>query len=427
MIALNRRRVLSGAGVGLLGACANVPPSTDAPAREIDAALQALLAEGQAPGFVVLIGRGDRVLYRAVLGWQDLEQRTPMREDTIFRLYSMSKPIASAAILALADRGALSLHDPATRFLPEFANMRVYAAGGLADMQTVPVARPITIDDLLTHRSGITYHFAGEGPVHQYYRAHGVMRDTPVGRRPSDAPPAPNLDELVRRIGGAPLLHQPGEQFAYSYSTTVLGAVIERATNKRLDAALDELIFSPLGMSDTGFFIDEADAMRFMTNYAMTPNGLLAIETPQTSDYRDRGRLLDAGGAIAGTAENYYRFARMLAEDGSVNGHQILQPQALDLMCAPHVRVADMTADGRAFEFGYGLQIGDAAAEAAGQMPAGSVGWSGSGNTYFWADRRSGGVVVFMTQVLTGPDSQALAARLRQVVTRRAMSLIEAA
>ena len=406
MTLVSRRAAIGLLGVAALpGEWARAAGAED-PRAALRRVIRELVGEGLIPGAVLLVGRGSRLLHHDVAGWQDVAARTAMRRDSIFRLYSMSKPIASVAIMALVEQGKLRLDDPVARTLPELADLRVYAGGELADMRTVPAERSITIADLLTHRSGITYHFMGEGPVQQYYRAHGVMRDTPVGRRPTDAPPAPDLAELVRRLGKAPLLHQPGTQFAYSYSTTVLGAVIERVTGERLDVALERLMFAPLGMRDAGFFITDATVGRFVTNYLATQNGLQAIETPAQSDYRNADRLLDAGGAIAATADDYFRFARMIAGGGAIGRRRVLGRGLLEKTLATRITVEGMGP--RPFQFGYGFQRGDAASEAAGQLPDGAVGWSGSGNTYFWVAPETGGIVVFMTQVLTPPGFEAL-------------------
>jgi CubicO group peptidase (beta-lactamase class C family) len=416
------RRAILLLGAAGFSACAIAPGRETAADAELRSQLQKLVDGGKIPGAVVLIGRGRHVMHRSVIGFQDVVAKTPIRFDTLFRLYSMSKPITSAAIMALAEQQRLSIDDMLERHLPEFRNLRVYAAGSLADMQTVPAKKSITIADLLTHTSGITYHFTGEGPVQQYYRANGVMRDTPVGRRPTDAPPAPDLDELMRRLGRAPLLHQPGETFAYSYSTTVLGAVIERVTGQRLDAALEALVLKPLRMKNTGFFVDDAALPRFIPNYSATKTGVEVVETPQASDYRQRYRLLDGGGALVGTADDYYRFARLFAEGGEVDGARILSPAAVRDMLSPRVRT---DAAGGGFEFGYGLQIGNMATQASGQIPNGSVGWSGSGNTFFWVDPHTKGIVVFMTQVLTPAGFEPLSARLRRVVMGPALRLLQ--
>jgi CubicO group peptidase (beta-lactamase class C family) len=424
-MSVSRRAALALFGAAVLPIGSARASRADESRAALRRVLRELVAEGLIPGAVLLVGRGARLLHHDVTGWQDVAARTPMRRETIFRYYSMSKPIASVAVMAHVEQGRLRLDDPVERTLPELANLRVYASGGLSDMQTVPAERSITIADLLTHRSGITYHFMGEGPVQQYYRTHGVMRDTPVGRRPTDAAPAPDLAELVRRLGTAPLLHQPGTHFAYSYSTTVLGAVIERVTGERLDVALRRLIFAPLGMRDAGFFVTDAALNRFVTNYVATPKGLQAIEMPAQSDYRNASRLLDAGGAIAGTADDYYRFARMIAGGGGIDGRRVLSRGALEDALAPKLTVEGMGP--RPFQFGYGFQRGDAASEAAGQLPNGAVGWSGSGNTYFWVAPETSGIVVFMTQVLTPPGFEALSTRLREAVTGPALKIIGAA
>jgi len=339
---------------------------------------------------------------------------------SIFRLYSMSKPITSVAIMMLAEQGLLSLDDPAERFLPEFSHMRVYESGGVDDMVTVPIKRPITIADLLSHSSGITYHFAGVTPVHQYYRQLGVMRDTPVGRMPQDGPPAHSLDELVARIGNAPLLRQPGEGFDYSYSTTMLGAIVERVTGQRLDIALQTLILDPLEMADTGFFVADGNLPRLVTNYAALPGGLMPIETAEGSEYRNRDRLLDGGGALAGTARDYLNFCRMLTEGGSFKGRRLLGEDSLRAMMTPRVR-AEMPP--LSISFGYGFALGDQASEASGLQPAGTASWGGSASTYFFVDPAAGAIALLMTHVLVAPPLET-STNLRKLVNRTATALI---
>ena len=375
--------------------------------------LQALVDEGAMPGAVAFIADRDAVIEKVVVGYRDLAESKPMTEDTIFRLYSMSKPITSVAVMMLVEDGALTLDQPADEILPEFRDMRVYESGTLDDMVTVPADRPITVRDLLTHTSGITYHFTGTTPVHQYYRKYGVLRDTPVGRTPADGEPAHSLEELVARIGKAPMLHQPGAEFAYSYSTTVLGAVIERVSGKRLDVFLQERVFNPLGMADTGFFIEDNDLDRFVTNYMMTDSGLQEIESPEDSDYRDHGRLLDGGGAIAGTARDYLRFVGMLANGGELDGNRLLSGETVKELFRPHARIKGL---GPEIDFGFGFAIGDDSTAEANMMPEGTVGWSGSGNTFFWLWPESGKAVVFMTQVITPPEFYEASQRFRVVV-----------
>jgi len=416
------------AGVAAFALALSVPFATRALPAQVEhptnaslrAELRAAVDTHQLPGVTVLIARDGKLLANVTVGWSDIEQQKPLSHDAIFRLYSMSKPITSVALVMLAERGKLRLDDPVEKYLPELKDLRVYVSGDLDHMVTEPIRRPMTIADLLTHTSGITYHFTGNTPVHQYYRKYGVMRDTPVGRLPTDGPPARSLDELVARIGKAPLLHQPGTEFAYSYSTTMLGAVIERASGTRLDRFLADNIFRPLGMTDSGFFISDAQLPRFTTLYSAAKDALVPIERPATSDYRDHNRLLDGGGAIAGTARDYLRFAEMLANGGTLGGHQILKQSSVDAMLTPRVNMAGLGS--QTMRFGYGFSIGDAASAASGMQPNGTASWSGSGNTYFFIDRSKHVAAVLMTHVLSGQSSPTALAR--GILNREAARLI---
>jgi len=376
----------------------------------IQANLRCLADQGRIPGAVTLVAKNGKLIHESVIGLQDVASRTPMSKDTIFRLYSMSKPITSVAIMMLAEQGKLAVEDPLYKFVPAFKEARVYVSGDVDHMVTEPISRPITIADLLTHTSGLTYHFTGDTAVQQYYRKHGVKRNTPVGSLPTDAPAATTLEELVERLAHAPLLHQPGKQFDYSYSTTVLGYVIERTSGLPLDRFLYERLFRPLGMTHTGFFVEGGDLTHFVTNYLWTGTELKAIETNDTTDYRDRGRLLDGGGALAGTASDYLRFARMLANGGELDGVRILKPQTVALMFQDHL---PQSAGGQGlipgihFQFGYGFAVGNETTAHEGVYPAGAVGWDGSGNTFFWVDPARKLATVFMTQMIApkGPPA----------------------
>jgi CubicO group peptidase (beta-lactamase class C family) len=221
---------------------------------------------------------------------------------------------------------------------------------------------------------------------------------------PTDAPAAPTLEELVHRLAHAPLLRQPGEHFDYSYSTTVLGYVVERISGMPLDRFLQERLFDPLKMRHTGFFVAGEALDRFVTNYLWTGTRLQPIETRATTDYADPRRLLDGGGALASTAGDYLRFALMLVNGGELDGVRILKPETVALMMRDHLPAAAAgqgMIPGIRFEFGYGFAIGNASTAREGLFPEGAVGWDGSGNTFFWADPGRKLVTVFMTQVIT--------------------------
>ncbi|MCP5144388.1 MAG: beta-lactamase family protein [Gammaproteobacteria bacterium] len=402
----------------------HAPHLSAQPADALREMLQQQVAANVIPGAIVLASRNGQLVTDIVVGYQDTNTGSPMRPDSLFRLYSMSKPITSVAIMMLVEQGRVALDQAVESILPELAGLQVYVSGPLDHMVTEPARRSITLRDLLTHSSGITYHFTGQSVVHAYYRKYGVMRDTPVGRTPEDGEPAHSLNELVGRIGRAPLLHQPGTRFAYSYSTTVLGAVIESVTGQPLDRALDEMVLGPLEMSDTGFFVEDSRLDRFMHNYALGDSGLIDIETPQQSDYRDRGRLLDGGGAIVGSAGDYLRFAQMLANGGELNGVRLLAEATVDQMLSPQV-----TADsgGTPMAFGFGFAVGSKALGELGQSPADTAGWSGSGNTFFWVNRARREAMVFMTQVLATPPHTATINRLRAMVNALVVADLRAA
>lgn len=366
-------------------------------------AIHKAVDERLAPGAITTIYEKGSVVFHDVYGYQDLDMAKPLHDDSLFRLYSMSKPITSVAIMMLVDQGRLALEDPIEEFLVEFKDTQVYASGPFDAMSTEPLKRSITIEDLLTHTSGITYHFSGDTPVHQYYRKYGVKRATPVGSNPDDGAPADNLKELSHRIAQAPLLHQPGERFSYSYSTTVLGRVIEQVTGESLDRALKRMVLEPLEMNDTGFYVEGDDLDRFVTNYLMTDEGLVSIEDRDNTDYKDRNRLLDGGGALAGTAEDYLNFSMMLINKGRYKNQQLLSPEMIERMFTPAVEMPGADGDSSVW-FGLGFAIGTEETERSGNMPNGSFGWAGSGNTFFWVEPESQRAVVFMTHVIAPPD-----------------------
>lgn len=392
--------------------------------KDLRATLQGMIDKGMLPNAQVAIEQGGKTLASFRLGYADVGSKAPLRDDSIFRLYSMSKPITSVAIMMLVEGGKLSLDDPASRFLPEFTDMRVWSGGTtLEDMQTVPAARSITIRDLMTHSSGLSYPFMGNTPVQQHYRRFGVMRDTAVGKQAGDAKAASGLDQLVERLGKAPLLHQPGERFSYSYSTTMLGAIVERASGQSLDAFLKQRIFDPLDMRDTGFVVSDAQLPRLVTNYAATKDGMAVAETAQASEYRDPQRLRDGGGALAGTMRDYLHFAEMIANDGTWHGQHLLKAETVQAMTTPQLRTGGTGLEDTAF--GLGFAVGDAASEAIGGLPVGAASWAGSGNTYFFADPAYHAVAVIMTNELTPPGFTDRTDDLRHALNVAAVKLMK--
>jgi Beta-lactamase class C and other penicillin binding proteins len=390
-------------------------------AAGLEADLQAMIAGGELPNALVLIEQDGKPLVEIAAGYSDIERRTPITRDGIFRLYSMSKPIATVAVLQLADAGKISLGAPVGTYLPELANLRVWSGSQAEPPETVPADRPVTILDLLTHTSGITYEFMGDTPVQRAYREIGVSRSTQVTTRRPQAEPARTLDQLVERLGKAPLLHQPGARFSYGFSTTVLGAVIERVSGQSLDSYLEAHLFNPLEMKDTAFVLSDAQAQRLVTGYKATNGGLEPVDPPETSEYRDPARLRDAGGALAGTLEDYRHFAEMLVNRGEWRGRRVLSKAMVDAMFSPRLR----TGGGPELDapFGLGLAIGDAGTEARGGLPVGAGSWSGSANTYFFADPVHNVVAILMTNELTPGRFEARTWKLRKAIDRAALNV----
>ncbi|MCW2362365.1 MULTISPECIES: serine hydrolase domain-containing protein [Sphingobium] len=403
------------------GAAAEAVAPTDALAA-LRAGLQAMVDARELPNAQAVIVKDGRERLRVSIGKLDLEAGRVLPADAIFRLYSMTKPITSVAVMMLVEEGKIAIDAPLSRYMPEFADLRVYKSGSLDAMVTEPLNRPVTIGDLLTHSSGVTYNFTGNGPVQQYYRRHGVMRAGGVGQNADDAPPARTMDELIARLAKAPLLHQPGARFSYGNSTGILGALIERVTGQGLDAFLQARIFDPLEMTDTRFVVDDARATRLVTNYAAVDGGLQAIEPAATSEYRDPARPFDGGGALAGTLHDYLNFAQMLANRGAWHGKRLLRPETVDQMFQPRLETGGQPHEN--VLFGYGLGLGDAVSEQRGGMPAGAGGWSGSANSYFFVHPGRNLVAIVMTNVLVGPALVDRTIRLRGLVDQAAQAVL---
>ncbi|MCJ2182313.1 beta-lactamase family protein [Novosphingobium sp. 1949] len=392
-------------------------------ARTLKAELDAMVAHGELPQALVLIEQHGQPLAEITTGYANVAKRTPIRRDALFRLYSMSKPITTVAVLQLVEAGKLTLDTPVGRVLPDLAHLRVWNGSNAYPPETVAADRPVTILDLLTHTAGITYEFMGNTPVQRYYREHGVGRVTQAQSGAPEAPPARDLAQLVQRLGQAPLLHQPGGPFSYGFSTTVLGAVVEKVSGQSLDAYFHDHIFAPLEMTDTTFVVSDAQAPRLVTGYAASGDGLTAVDPPETSEYRDPNRLRDGGGALAGTLEDYRHFAEMLAHKGQWRGRRILSEHLVDQMFSMRLR----TGGGEHLDtpYGLGLALGDAGTEERGSLPVGTGSWSGSANTYFLVDPVHDAVALVMTNELTPGASVARTWKLRAAIDRATLALIK--
>jgi CubicO group peptidase (beta-lactamase class C family) len=366
------------------------------PARlaSIRPALQAFVDCGELAGIVTLASRRGEIVQAEAIGWSDIETNTPMRSDTLFRIASMSKPITSAAALMLVEQGKIALADPVSRWVPELASLLVLrdAAGPLDD--TVPARREITIEDLLTHRSGLAYAPFSEGPLKQAYEEAlgdpGMNRSTP--------------DEWLAALGTLPLAYQPGERFHYGHSTDVLGFLIGRVEGKPFRQVLQERIFAPLGMGDTDFWLPQERRSRLASLYKFDERaGRLAKVEPEM--YDEPPPYTPGGGGLISSASDYHRFARMLLGEGALDGIRLMRPETVRLM-----RTNRLTDAQRRIPFagmplwqtnGFGLGLSVAEDPIGNPYACGSPGtitWPGIFGTWWQADPVHDLVMIYLIQ-----------------------------
>lgn len=357
-----------------LASPADVGMSAEALER-IRPAMQAYVDDGRVPGVMTLVARNGRIVHWDAVGMRVLEDGDPLERDDVFRIYSMTKPVTSVAIMMLVEEGRLGLEHPVADYIPEFADVRVLNDAG----ERVPADTPVTIEHLLTHTSGLTYGFFGDTPVDSLYRASGVFQG------------AEGLEDFVARVMELPLLAQPGDRWNYGVSTDVLGRVVEVVSGQPFDAFVEERILEPLAMEDTGFQVPGGDRGRFVANYARTPDGLRLLDSPTDGEYTRAPTWLSGGGGLVSTASDYVRFAQMLLQGGELDGVRILQEETVTAMGTNQLPEAMVPIDAVGYlSPGYGFGLGFAVLVDAGATPEpdvnGIIRWAGAANTFFWID-----------------------------------------
>ena len=361
---------------------------------------------GKIAGCQVLVARHGQPAYFRSLGQRDLERSTPMTDDTIFRLYSMTKPITSVALMTLLEQGHFQLNDPVSRFIPSWKDHQVWVSGEGADMKLEAPNRPMTVRDLLCHTSGLTYGslLAAVGvdvapdPVDAEYDRVGVRRTDET------------LESFVGLLARVPLRYHPGERWMYSLATDVCGALVEIISGKAFDQYLQETIFDPLGMVDTAFAVTPDRASRLAANYGRRRDkSLVCIDDPATSTYLQTPKFLSGGGGLTGTTADYVRFSEMLRQGGTLDGERILGPRTLALMHRNHLlngqdltqmamgSFAETAYSGVGFGLGFAMSLDEVAT---GSLGVGDYYWGGAASTIFWVDPIEDLVAVFMTQLI---------------------------
>jgi CubicO group peptidase (beta-lactamase class C family) len=363
----------------------------------IDALMKEHVEQKRIAGAVTLLARRGKLVHAGAYGMADIEGNHPMREDTIFRIASMTKPITSVAVMMLYEEGKFLLGDPISKYLPEFTHMTVLPADAPGGATPAPAKRPITIRHLLTHTSGLTYHW--------HPRIGRLLTDyqIPHGLGPSDF----TLAEAMKRLALLPLAHHPGDKYEYGLSIDVLGRLVEVASGMTLDEFFRRRIFEPLGMRDTCFYLPAEKVTRLAKVYGADKTGALkpvenetvrAGDASGSVDYPHAGpkKYFSGGGGLSSTAPDYARFAQMILNKGELNGKRLLGPRTVELMTMDH---AGKIAGEGAPSFGLGFYVETAEQGFAELTSEGSHGWGGFWYTQFFISPREEMIGVFMAQL----------------------------
>jgi CubicO group peptidase (beta-lactamase class C family) len=383
----------------------------------IDARFQRYVDDGRLPGFQVMVSRRGRVAHFSSYGLADVEAGRAIEPDTIFRIYSMTKPVTSVAAMMLYEQGAFELSDPISRWLPEFAEPRVYTGGSATKATTVPATEPIRVWHLLTHTAGLTYGFHHTHVTDEIYRNAGFEFGNPNGY---------DLAQCVAAWAGLPLAFQPGSEWLYSVATDVLGRLVEVVSGEPLDEFFRRNIFEPLGMNDTGFSVDPDQQHRLAALYATGPGLPKMIRYDKLGDVvREQPQWFSGGGGLASTTRDYTRFTWMLARGGELDGARLLSPRTLRYMTRNHLPGnqdlqtfgrpinAEVRTDGVGFGLGFAVMLDPAAGKVI--ASEGEFNWGGLASTAFWVDPAEDLTVVFMTQLMPS-STYTLRPQLRQLV-----------
>ncbi|HEY2709757.1 MAG TPA: serine hydrolase domain-containing protein [Caulobacteraceae bacterium] len=360
------------------------------------------ISSGKIAGCQVAVARNGHLAYFRSFGQMDRERGKQVTDDTIFRLYSMTKPIASVALMTLYERGYFQLNDPVSRFFPAWKDHQVWVSGRGKEMVTEAPNRPLSMRDMLCHTGGLMFGSAlgapAGHPVDEVYAEVGVKTR------------GETLTTFMDKLAKVPLRYQPGERWMYSMSTDVVGALVEKISGQRFDQYLAEHIFAPLGMKDTAFNIAPDKADRFAANYQRGADKTLKlIDDPTTSNYLREPTFFSGAGGLTGTTEDYVRFCEMVRNGGEFEGERILGPRTIQLMRQNHLKdgkdltqmaiggFSETANEGVGFGLGFACTMDTVKS---GSIAAGDFYWGGAASTIFWVDDVEDLVVVFMTQLM---------------------------
>ena len=364
--------------------------------------MQQEVDQKQLPGIVTILARHGRVVEEKAYGKKDIASGAPMTPDTIFRIFSMTKPVTGVAMMILYEEGKWRPSDPISKYIPEFAHLKVFkGVDDAGKMMLEDPVHPPTMRELMTHTAGFTYGFFGTSPVDKMYMDQQVLG-------------SPSLQGMTDKLAGIPLLYQPGTRWVYSVSMDIQGYIVEELSGQSLPDFMQQRIFAKLGMKDTGFFVPPEKRGRFATLYASSPSGELVPSQPPGSaanDYASQPSLPMGGGGLVSTAQDYLRFAQMLLNGGELDGVRVLAPSSVELMTANHLSPNLMTGEYSigpvtirpGLGWGYDCAVYTDPLTADAVVGKGTFFWLGAADTWFWADPAKDLIFVGMTQRRLGP------------------------
>ncbi len=365
------------------------------PARleAMQARAEKMVTDKKVAGVITLVARKGKIAHFEACGYRDIEADEPMELDTIVRIFSMTKPIASVAVMILVEQGQVQLDEPVETYIPELAGLKVYAENDQDQPEPVETKRKVTVRDLLRHTSGLTYGIFGDTPVDKMYRQKNIL-----GNR--------DIDEMVDRLAEIPLLHQPGTKWHYSVSTDVLGCLVERVSGQNLDAFFRENIFEPLDMKDTGFYVPPEKQDRFSQCYSPKPDGggLAPTSYLGAEGYLRPPTFLSGGGGLVSTARDYLRFSQMLLNQGQLDSVRILEAETVEMMSRDQLPSGVSSGKGAGFGLGFSVQR---QVDRTGLMRVGEYGWGGAASTFFGISPNDRTVIVILTQYMPYSDKVA--------------------
>jgi len=371
---------------------------------------------GRFPGTQLVVYRRGKVVHSSVQGLADVERKAPVKDDTIFRIYSMTKPITSVAFMMLFEEGRVALDEPVHKYIPDWKNLGVFQAGTAPAFLTRPPSRPMLIVDLLRHTSGLTYGFQQRSNVDAAYRELKIGEIEKAG----------TLQSMIEDLAKIPLEFSPGEAWNYSVSTDVIGYLIGKISGKPFEQFLKERIFDPLEMNDTGFFVPAEKAHRLAACYSADGKGGRTLQDdPTKSSFLQPPSLISGGGGLCSTAADYLTFCRALLNRGELGGVRLIGPKTLALMTANHLpgerdlpamsRSMFSEANYNGIGFGLGFSVTMNPAQTLIPGSAGEYAWGGAASTAFWVDPAEELIAIFMTQLLPS-SSYPIRRELRSMV-----------